>query len=54
MDYMPKFINNMTIEELKTEKEGMYNNDYRYGCGIDKPRLWDINHTIKVLESKLN
>ena len=51
MEYQEKFIDNMTIEELKAEKEEMYNRQYKYGYSIDKLRLWDINYTISKLES---
>ena len=28
----------------------MYNDQYKYGYSIDRPRMWNIKHTIKVLE----
>jgi hypothetical protein len=52
MDYKAKFIENTTIEELKKEKNSMYEDQYKYGKIINKLRLWDINYTISKLENK--
>jgi len=50
MNYQPKFIKGKTIDELKSELQQMYNDQYKYGYLINKPRVWDIKHTIKTLE----
>lgn len=50
MNYQAKFIKGKTIDELKSELQQMYNDQYKYGYSINKPRMWDIIHTIKVLE----
>lgn len=50
MDYQAKFIKGMTIQELKTELNEIYGNQYRYGYSLDRNRIWDINFTIKALE----
>ena len=31
----------------------MYENQYSYGRSLDRPRLWDIAYTIKILNDKL-
>jgi hypothetical protein len=50
MNYQPKFIKGKTIDELKAELQQMYNEQYKYGYSINRPRMWDINYTIKALE----
>lgn len=50
MNYQAKFIKGKTIDELKSELQQMYNDQYKYGYLIDRNRMRDINHTIKVLE----
>ena len=49
MNYEPKFIIGYSIEDCEYEIESMYKYDYKYGCGIDRPRLWDLDFTIKTL-----
>ncbi|WMJ23359.1 hypothetical protein RBG61_01470 [Paludicola sp. MB14-C6] len=51
MNYIPKLINGMSISELETEKSEIYERLYKYGEILDKPRLWDIDYSISVLES---
>lgn len=51
--YKPKFISDKTIEELQNELNQMYADQYKYGRSIDRPRMWDINYTIKQLEKGL-
>lgn len=53
IDYKPKFISNKSIEELQNELNQMYADQYKYGRSIDRPRMWDINYTIKQLENGL-
>ena len=50
MNYQAKFIKGKTIDELKAELQQMYNDQYKYGYSINRPRIWDIIHTIKALE----
>ena len=50
MNYQAKFIKGKTIDELKAELQQMYNDQYKYGYSIDRPRMLDINYTIKALE----
>ena len=54
MNYIPKFIENKTIEELRQEEEEMVKRQYRDACFIDRPRMWDVIHTIKILKNKEN
>lgn len=53
IDYKPKFISDKSIEELQNELNQMYADQYKYGRSIDRPRMWDINYTIKQLENGL-
>ena len=53
IDYKPKFISDKSIEELQNELNQMYADQYKYGRSIDRPRMWDINYTIKQLEKGL-
>ena len=50
MDYKANIIKGMTVAELKEETKEMYERQYRYGCSIDRPRLWDILYTIKKIK----
>lgn len=50
MNYQARFLEGTTVEELKLELKQMYDDQYRYGHSIDRPRMWDINYTIKLLE----
>ena len=52
MNYIPRFIENKTIEELHKEENEIYENQYKYGRSLDRPRLWDITYTIKILNDK--
>ena len=52
MNYIPRFIENKTIEELRKEENEIYENQYKYGRSLDRPRLWDITYTIKILNDK--
>lgn len=53
LDYQPKFISDKSIEELQDELNQMYADQYKYGRSIDRPRMWDINFTIKQLKKGL-
>lgn len=53
IDYKPKFISDKSIEELQNELNQMYADQYKYGRSIDRPRMWDINYTIKQLKKGL-
>ena len=52
MNYIPRFIENKTIEELREEENEICENQYKYGRSLDRPRLWDIAYTIKILNDK--
>lgn len=52
MIYAPKFIDGKTANELTMEMELMYHREYAYGWTIDRPRLWDIIYTLRVLRGK--
>jgi hypothetical protein len=52
MNYKSNFIVGKTIEELKAELQQMYDDQYSYGRGIDRCRMWDINYTVSFLESR--
>lgn len=49
MNYIPKIIPNKTVEELEAELGEMQYNEYAYGRSIDRPRMWDILHTLKQI-----
>ena len=51
MNYEPKFINGYSIDDCKFEIKWWYDRRYRYGYGIDYCRIWDLEYTIKELES---
>lgn len=51
MNYEPKFINGYSINDCKSEIKRWYDRRYRYGYGIDYCRIWDLEYTIKELES---
>lgn len=53
LDYQPKFISDKSIEELQDELNQMYADQYKYSRSIDRPRMWDINYTIKQLKKGL-
>lgn len=52
MNYIPKIIPNKTVEELAAELYQMQDDEYRYGRSIDRPRMWDIIHTLKQLNAE--
>lgn len=52
MCYKPKFIKGMTIEELQAEYNSFYSDIYKHGYIVDRLRLWDILHTIDVLNKQ--
>ena len=54
MNYLPKFIDNMTIEELQKELDEMYRLQYSFGYSIPWLRLCDIKYTIKQLTNSIN
>lgn len=49
MNYIAQFIEGITVEEIDAEYEQMLADEYRYGRSIDWPRVWDLNHTKKLL-----
>lgn len=52
MNYTPKTIENKTAEELRAELRQMQDDEYAHGRSIDRPRLWDILHTLRQLEAQ--
>ena len=51
MNYEPKFIDGLSIEDCKSEIKWWHDRQYRYGYSIDKTRLWDLAFTIKQLKN---
>lgn len=51
MNYEPKFIKDMTIDQINEEIKQLHEDAYRYGRDIPKARIWDLNYTKQVLES---
>ena len=52
MNYEPKFIDGMTIEQIDAEIKEDHERQYRYGYSIDKARHWDLEYTKKVLKEE--
>lgn len=50
IEYIPKFIDGMTVEDIDKELEQQKYELWRYGRGIDRPRMWDLLHTKKQLQ----
>jgi len=50
MNYIPRKITGMTIEQIDQEIDRMYYDQYAYGKSIDRPRLWDLLETKRQLE----
>lgn len=48
-EYLAKFIEGASVEQLQSEMKEMYMDEYRFSRTIDKPRLWDILYTLKQL-----
>ncbi len=49
MNYEARFIEGMTVEEINAELQKMYDDQYSKGMPIDRPRMWNLEHTKKVL-----
>lgn len=52
MNYEPKFVKDMTIEQIDAEIKEWHDDQYRYGRGIDWNRMHDLEYTKKVLNNK--
>lgn len=52
MNYIPKFIEGLTVPELEAEINAMYELKYKYGYTIDPLRHCDLKHTIETLNTK--
>lgn len=52
MDYKPRFIENMTIEQIDAEIREDHERQYRYGYSIDWMRHADLNYTKEILKNK--
>lgn len=50
MDYKPKFIEGMSIEDINAELKRMAYEQWAYGRSIDRPRMWDLEYTKMELE----
>ena len=54
MDYTPRIIDGITLEEIESEISAMLYNEYAYGRCIDRPRMWDLQATRKkILQEEL-
>lgn len=51
MNYITHFLEDMTIEEIDEELSEMWENQYKLGDPIDKPRMWNLMHTKEILEN---
>lgn len=52
MNYTPKFIEGMTVEQIDAEIREDHARQYRYGYSIDYMRHADLNHTRRTLEAQ--
>lgn len=51
IEYVPKFLDGMTVEDIDKELEQQKYELWRYGRSIDRPRMWDLLHTKKVIQT---
>lgn len=51
MDYIPRKITGITLEQIDQEIERMNYEQWAYGKSIDRPRLWDLLEARKELDS---
>lgn len=51
IEYIPKFLDDMTVEDIDKELEQQKYELWRYGRSIDRPRMWDLLHTKKVIQT---
>ena len=49
-EYVPRFIDGITIDEINAELKDMAYRQYAHGQSQDKLRVWDLEHTRKILE----
>lgn len=52
MNYEARFIEGMTVEEINAELQKMRDDQYSKGMSIDRPRMWNLEHTKKILLRK--
>lgn len=50
IEYIPTFIEGITVDEINAELKDMSYRQYAYGQSMDRPRMWDLEHTKKVLK----
>lgn len=50
MNYEPKFIKGMSVEQIDNEIREDHERQYRYGYGIDYMRHADLIYTKRVLK----
>lgn len=54
MNYKPKLVEGLTVEQIDAEIEEIYYQEYAYSRGIDRPRLWDLLYTKECLSKEIN
>lgn len=52
MNYIAKFVDGLTVSDIDREIKEMYDDQYRHGRSINRPRLWDLLYTRKQLLEK--
>ena len=52
MNYVPRPITDMTIEQIDAELDQMAYDEWRYSKAIDRPRMWDLEAAKKQLLKK--
>ena len=52
MNYEPKFIEGISVEQIDNEIKEDHERQYRYGFGIDYMRHADLNYTKGVLKKE--
>lgn len=53
MEYTPRFIENMTQEEISAEIKQWHDDQYQYGRSIDWNRMHDLEYTLKVMRKEM-
>lgn len=53
MEYTPRFIENMTQEEISAEIKQWHDDQYQYGRSIDWDRMHDLEYTLKVMRKEM-
>lgn len=50
IEYIPKFIEDITVDEINAELKDMSYRQYAYGHSICRTYMWDLEYTKKVLK----